>query len=116
MNITGPCVSTALRYTDVQRSSMIVVHDSASHKPKTISPKFGGSAGGHNGVRSIISSLGGDMDFHRIRVGIGRVDGDITEYVLDPLSAEERNFWSSDGPGIELVWKALTKISANIRP
>ena len=113
MNITGPCVSSALRHTGVHPSSMIVVHDSLSHKPNTVSPKFGGSANGHNGVRSIISALGGNMSFHRLRIGIGRIDGDITEYVLGPLSMEERQYWSSDGQGIEQVWKALSNISLN---
>ncbi|KAL7281653.1 hypothetical protein ACG7TL_004970 [Trametes sanguinea] len=88
---------------------MIVIHDSLDHKPCTVSPKFGGSANGHNGVRSIIDALGGDKDFHRLRVGIGR-DGDPANYVLGPLSPQERQFWGSTGGGPDLVWRELTRI------
>ena len=114
MNITGPCVSAALRSTGTAPSSMIVIHDSLSHKPGAISPKFGGSANGHNGVRSIISALGGNAEFHRLRIGIGREDGDVVNYVLGPLSAHEREFWSENGQGTQLIWNALVKISGSI--
>lgn len=93
---------------------MIVIHDSLSHKPCTNSPKFGGSANGHNGVRSIISALGGDTNFHRLRIGIGREERDVAEYVLGKLSIHERQFWSVDGQGIDLVWSSLNKISGSV--
>lgn len=114
MNVNGPCVSAALRYTGVHPSSMIVIHDSLSQKPVTLSPKFGGSANGHNGVRSIISALGGDMNFHRLRVGIGREGEDVAAYVLGKLSSHERAFWGVDGQGLGVVWKALENISRSI--
>ncbi|KZT22604.1 hypothetical protein NEOLEDRAFT_1137859 [Neolentinus lepideus HHB14362 ss-1] len=63
MNICGPQVAAALHGGS---STLIVIHDSLEHKPLTLSPKFGGSAGGHNGVRSIISALGNDSQFHRL--------------------------------------------------
>lgn len=114
MNITGPCVSAALKHTGILPASMVVVHDSLSHKPESISPKFGGSANGHNGVRSIISALGGTTDFHRLRIGIGREDGDVTAYVLGDLSSHERQFWGVDGQGSGFVWDALVKISGSL--
>ncbi|OBZ70975.1 putative peptidyl-tRNA hydrolase [Grifola frondosa] len=49
MNISGRPVVTALRDTVSSPSQMIVVHDELSRKPSTLSPKFGGSANGHNG-------------------------------------------------------------------
>lgn len=114
MNITGPCVSAALKHTGISPASMVVVHDSLYHKPEAISPKFGGSANGHNGVRSIISALGGNMEFHRLRIGIGLQEGNVTAYVLSDLSSHERQFWSVDGQGSDLVWDALVKISGSI--
>lgn len=109
MNISGKPVAQMLRATAVNATNLIVVHDSLEHKPCTISPKFGGSANGHNGVRNVIAALGGDMDFPRLRIGIGR-DGDPANYVLGPLSPQERQFWGPGGSGSDLVWRELTRI------
>ena len=114
MNITGPCVASALKHSGIPPSSMIVIHDSLSHKPTALSPKFGGSANGHNGVRSVIAALRGNTDFHRLRIGIGRVDSDVAEYVLEKLSSFERQFWSTDGEGIDLVLNAIADITNNL--
>jgi peptidyl-tRNA hydrolase, PTH1 family len=112
MNILGSDVATALRKScKLPNSCLVVVHDSLSHKPRTLSYKAGGSANGHNGVRSIISALGNQQDFHRLRIGIGRDGTDTAEYVLSPLSAEERLFWNHSGPGTDLVWKQLEVIT-----
>jgi PTH1 family peptidyl-tRNA hydrolase len=109
MNITGPAVATALRHTAKIPSAMIVIHDSLQHKPTTLSVKFGGSANGHNGVRSVIAALGGDFNFHRFRIGIGR-DGDAASYVLGRLSTEECAHWDVGG-GLDMVCKELAKIA-----
>ena len=111
MNITGPCVSAALKGTGIPASSMVVIHDLLDRRPCTVLPKFSGSASGHNGIRSVIAALGNTKDFHRLRVGIGRGESaDVAGYVLAPLSAEEREFWSVDGQGTDLVLDALNKI------
>ena len=111
MNISGPPVATALKTLCISPSHMIIVHDSLDHKPMKVSAKFGGSASGHNGVRSIIASLGGTKDFHRLRIGIGRDQSDAATYVLGRLSSEERDFWLH-GEGVHAVWDALAKIMA----
>ncbi|KAF8557631.1 peptidyl-tRNA hydrolase [Imleria badia] len=109
MNITGPAVAATLRHTAKTPSAMIVIHDSLQHKPNTLSVKFGGSANGHNGVRSVIAALGGDSNFHRFRIGIGR-DGDAAAYVLGRLSTEECAHWDVGG-GLDVVCKELAKIA-----
>ena len=109
MNISGRPIAQMLQKTAVDPTRLIVIHDSLDHKPCTLYPKFGGSANGHNGVRSTIAALGNNSDFHRLRLGIGR-SVDITDYVLGPLSPQEREFWSTNGPGSELVWKGLLKV------
>ena len=109
MNISGRPVAHLLRTTAVEPERLIVIVDSLDHKPCSISPKFGGSANGHNGVRSVIAALGSCADFHRLRLGIGRGD-DVTNYVLGPLSPQEREYWSASGSGSELVWRELTRI------
>lgn len=111
MNITGPSVAGALRNSVKASDAMVVIHDSLSHKPKALSPKMGGSANGHNGVRSIISALGGETHFHRFRIGIGRGPGDAAEYVLSKLSEEEKFYWNGDGIGLDLVCNELERIA-----
>ena len=113
MNVSGRPVVDTLRKTAINPANLIVLHDSLDHKPCVVSPKFGGSANGHNGVRSIVAALGNNPDFHRLRLGIGRGGlggADITDYVLGPLSAQEREFWSTNGPGPDIVWRELARI------
>lgn len=113
MNLSGPPVSMALRKTSRVPSSLIALHDSLEHKPTSVSPKFGGSANGHNGVRSLISALG-TKDFFRLRLGIGRSESDVVGYVLSRLPNFERQFWAPDGPGPDLIWEQIQKIALQI--
>ena len=115
MNLSGPCVAKALRELNLPHTSMVVVHDSLDHAPSTLSPKFGGSANGHNGVRSIISALGGKADFHRLRIGIGRGEGSIADFVLSPISSSERAHWGEGGRGIDMVCTTLSQITTKIQ-
>lgn len=127
MNISGPSVTSVLRtFPSGMRSprSLILLQDSLSHSPLAVSPKFGGSANGHNGVRSVIASLGAiasqfpsprpaNEDFHRIRLGIGRPAhkaADVAAFVLAPLSKEELDWWAYGGEGLNKVVKALEDI------
>ncbi|KAH9978690.1 peptidyl-tRNA hydrolase-domain-containing protein [Lactifluus volemus] len=114
MNISGPPVAKILRNTArVRPSSLIVIHDSLEHKPTVLSPKFGGSANGHNGIRSLISAIG-SKGFHRLRLGIGRPESEVADYVLDRLPNFDRQFWTSDGPGLDLLWEHVQRIALKI--
>jgi Peptidyl-tRNA hydrolase len=115
MNISGPPVSVVLRKTARVPSSLIVIHDSLEHKPTVLSQKYGGSANGHNGIRSLISALG-TKEFYRLRLGIGRPESesDVASYVLARLPNFERQFWTSDGPGLDLVWEKIQKIALQV--
>ena len=116
MNVSGRSVVTALRtsLSNPVPSCMIVIHDSLDHKPLSVSHKFGGSANGHNGIKDVIAALGGQKDFHRLRIGIGRPDAEgqmaVSDYVLGRMSNSERQFWGASGEGTELIWKAIEKI------
>ncbi|KAF8647146.1 hypothetical protein AX16_006977 [Volvariella volvacea WC 439] len=109
MNISGPSIATAYRKTVKSPSSMIVISDSLSHKPGALHVRLGGSANGHNGVKSIISALGGEMNFHRFRVGIGRDQSDAADYVMRSLSSYERRFWEDEG--LDLVINEIENIA-----
>jgi len=112
MNITGPSVAKALRSTVGFHRSMVVIHDSLDHKSKVLSVKFGGSANGHNGVRSVISALGANADFYRLRIGIGRErDIDASEYVLSRLSHDELVHWGDIG--LDMICSELGSVARN---
>jgi len=106
-------VSRVLRKTSRIPSSLIVLHDSIEHKPSAVSLKFGGSGNGHNGIRSLISALG-TKDFFRLRLGIGRPESNVADYVLARLPNFERQFWAPDGPGLELVWEHIQRIAHQV--
>ncbi|KAI6125759.1 peptidyl-tRNA hydrolase [Pisolithus croceorrhizus] len=114
MNITGPSVASALRNTVKLPTSMVVVHDSLDHKVKVLSVKLGGSANGHNGVRSVIDALGANADFYRFRIGIGRDRAvDPAEYVLSKMPPDELQHWND--VGLDRVCIELGKIASRNR-
>jgi len=113
MNVSGPPVSVVLRKTAHAPTSLIVLHDSIEHKPTAVSLRFGGSANGHNGVRSLIAALS-TKDFFRLRLGIGKPESNVADYVLGRLPNFERQFWAPDGPGLELVWEQIQRIALQV--
>ncbi|KAL0569036.1 hypothetical protein V5O48_012932 [Marasmius crinis-equi] len=113
MNISGPSIAEAFRSTVKHPNALIVLHDSMSHNSETLSACLGGSANGHNGVKSIIGALGGKQDFYRFRLGIGERGGtDAANYVLGRLSSHERQFWQDEG--LEEVLEEIEKVAAKI--
>ena len=91
MNVSGAPVVNALRYFSIPTTELIVVHDDLDLPFGTVRLKRGGGEGGHNGLRSISTSLG-TKDYLRARFGIGRPPGrqDPADYVLRGFSATER--------------------------
>ena len=90
MNLSGQSVREWVRaHPD---APWIVVYDDVDLPPGKLRLRPDGSAGGHNGVKSIIQSLGGQQDFARLRLGIGRPEGggDTADYVLETPSRLER--------------------------
>jgi peptidyl-tRNA hydrolase, PTH1 family len=96
MNASGQSIALLkLRYP-VLSDDIIVIHDDLDLPFGKIRIRFGGSAGGHNGIKSTISSLG-TSDFIRLKVGIGRPVADdfakedvIVDYVLSDFSYEDK--------------------------
>lgn len=87
MNRSGLSVAALCHYFDIAPSQMLVAYDEIDFPVGTTRVKFGGGHGGHNGMRDIINALGGERDFHRLRIGVGH-PGDkskVANYVLsDP--------------------------------
>ncbi len=90
MNLSGQSVSGIMRYYKLPLESLVVVYDDLDLAFSRIRLRPGGSAGGHNGMRSLIACLG-SQEFARVRVGIGRpTGGGGISYVLGRWTAEER--------------------------
>lgn len=91
MNETGGPVKQVAAFYKVPPERVVAIHDELDIPFDTMRVKLGGGDNGHNGLRSIRSSLG-TGDFHRVRVGIGRPPGrrDPADFVLSDYSATER--------------------------
>jgi PTH1 family peptidyl-tRNA hydrolase len=89
MNLSGQGVAAALRFRKLGPSDLVAVYDELDLPWTALRIKVGGSAAGHNGVKSIIGSLKTDM-FTRVRVGIrpNHPVSDAASYVLSPLERE----------------------------
>lgn len=109
MNISGPSIAGAYRRTVNSPNSFIVISDSLDHPPETLSVRLGGSAQGHNGVKSVISALGGEMDFYRFRAGIGRDDDHAALYVMRNINRHEKMYWM--GKGLDRVLEEIEKVA-----
>ncbi|MBG9988213.1 aminoacyl-tRNA hydrolase [Aerococcaceae bacterium DSM 111176] len=92
MNLSGEAVLPLMSYYGVGQDDICVVYDDLDLKPGQIRLRQKGSAGGHNGMKSIIQMLG-SQEFNRIRVGIGRPAGGwkVVDHVLAPFSKEDRD-------------------------
>jgi PTH1 family peptidyl-tRNA hydrolase len=94
MNRSGTAVNTLLQWLKVAPAQLLVVVDDADLPLGQIRLRVAGGSGGHNGLRSIIETLGGDEEFARLRVGIGRsapLGADISGHVLGRFAPPERD-------------------------
>lgn len=91
MNVSGAAVVNTARFFGVTPSDIVVVHDEIDLDLGVIKLKRGGGEGGHNGLRSISTSLG-TKDYLRVRLGVGRPPGrqDPADYVLRDFGSAER--------------------------
>ncbi|CRF28802.1 peptidyl-tRNA hydrolase [Mycobacterium tuberculosis] len=90
MNLSGESVRAFMDFYKASPDDLIVVYDDLDTSYGNIRLRYQGSAGGHNGIKSIIQHLG-SQTFNRIRMGISRPapGRDIADYVLSPFSKEE---------------------------
>lgn len=90
MNLSGNCVKQFVDFYKVEKENILVIYDDMDIETGTIKIRKKGSAGGHNGMKSIIQMLGTE-EFPRIRIGIGRPEhnGDEINYVIGTIPKEE---------------------------
>ncbi len=88
MNNSGLSVQAVAKFFQIDSKDILVISDDLDLPFGKIRLREKGSAGGHNGLKSIISSLG-TQDFCRFRFGIDRDDNEVVDYVLSKLSKEQ---------------------------
>ncbi len=91
MNLSGQAVSHLARFFKVKPEQILVVYDDVDLPVGRLRFRASGSAGGHNGVKSVIQSLGGDK-FPRLKIGVGASGGrgQMIDHVLGRFKEEER--------------------------
>src|SRR5207237_4897451 len=89
MNLSGQAVGELIRYFKIDIADLLVVVDEVQLPLGRLRARARGSAGGHNGLKSIIAHLGDE--FSRLRVGVGRGDqqGDLADHVLSRIEKGE---------------------------
>jgi len=90
MNLSGESVRSLIDFYKITPEKLIVLHDDMDIPLGTLRLRKTGSAGGQNGIKSIIQHLG-TQDFNRVRIGISRPPGrmDAAAYVLEPFKGDD---------------------------
>lgn len=88
MNLSGESVREVVDFYKLSNDDVLVIYDDISLDVGRIRIREKGSAGGHNGIKSIIAHLGTDI-FPRIKVGVGQPNVDLVNYVLGKFTKEE---------------------------
>jgi PTH1 family peptidyl-tRNA hydrolase len=91
MNRSGEAVAALARYYDIAPSDLLIVVDEVALPFCKLRARARGSAGGHNGLKSVIAGLG-STEFPRLRLGVGRGDArrDLADHVLAKFESGER--------------------------
>ncbi|MFL2838070.1 MAG: aminoacyl-tRNA hydrolase [Pseudohongiellaceae bacterium] len=91
MNNSGKSVAALCKFYKIEPQNMLVAYDEIDFEVGVTRLKAGGGHGGHNGIRDIISALGGKKDFYRLRIGVGHPGHKsmVANYVLSPPSRSE---------------------------
>ncbi len=94
MNLSGDSVGALVHFYKFAVDEILLAYDEMAFEPGVLRLKFGGGDNGHNGVRSVMSSLGNARDFHRLRIGVGHPEdrSEVTPFLTShrmPLAERE---------------------------
>ena len=91
MNQSGEAVGPYARYFRIDPDETLVAYDDVAYEVGTTRLKFGGGAGGHNGLRSLIKHFGDDKEFGRLRIGVGHPgnSGDLVAFLTQSNMRKE---------------------------
>lgn len=90
MNLSGESIREVVDFYKLDNEEVIVIYDDISLEVGRLRIREKGSAGGHNGIKSIISHLSSDV-FPRIKIGVGQPKGDLVAHVLGKFTSEENS-------------------------
>ncbi|WP_291632589.1 aminoacyl-tRNA hydrolase [Clostridium sp.] len=106
MNLSGESVREAASFYKIPNENIIIIHDDISLDAGKLRIRSKGSAGGHNGLKSIIESLSSDI-FVRIKIGVGQPERSLIPHVLGRFSKEDRVL-------VEKIFEATIKAAQTI--
>jgi PTH1 family peptidyl-tRNA hydrolase len=109
MNLSGESVREVVDFYNLENSEMLIIYDDISLEVGKLRIREKGSAGGHNGIKSIIAHLGSDV-FPRIKVGVGQPSVDLVKHVLGKFTKDEMTILSES---IEASTRATEEIIKN---
>ena len=91
MNLSGEAVAPIMNFYKINAADLIVAHDDMDLPLGMIRLRPKGSGGGHHGGESIIQHLGGEKNFPRVRIGVGRPPANwtVNHHVLSPFTQED---------------------------
>lgn len=94
MNESGVAIASLARFFKVAVERIVMVYDDIDLAQARLRIRLGGGTGGHNGLKSIVSTIG--ADFVRVRIGVGRPPGrrDPADYVLGRMSKREEEIFA----------------------
>lgn len=109
MNLSGESIREVVDFYKLSNYDVLVIYDDISLDVGRLRIREKGSAGGHNGIKSIIAHLGTDI-FPRIKVGVGQPNVDLVNYVLGKFTKEEMEVLNES---IDASTKAAKEIISN---
>ena len=116
MNLSGESIREAINFYKLENEEVLVIYDDISLEVGKIRIREKGSAGGHNGIKSIIANMSTDV-FPRIKIGVGQPKGDLVSHVLGKFSQEEINDLNevieASSEAVEIIIKDGTKEAMN---
>ena len=111
MNLSGECVIEAMNFYKISEDELIIIYDDIDIEPGNIRIRKSGSAGTHNGMKSVIEHIKTEK-FCRVRVGIGKPKEniDMISHVIGYVPEEEIRILDN---GVELAKDAVIEIIKN---
>ena len=112
MNLSGESIREFIRFYKIDLNELIIIYDDIDTEPGKIRIRKTGSAGTHNGMKSVVENIG-TTNFTRIRVGIGMPEykNDLINYVIGKIT--DSNIKQTLDEGVEKGKKALIEIVKN---
>lgn len=93
MNRSGGPVQSLMSFYKIPIDDLVVIHDDIDLPLGTVKVKRGGGSAGHNGIKSIDTAVGNE--YFRIRIGVGKPDNNVADYVLAQFTNQELDVLSA---------------------